>query len=74
MDNVPWHEEVIEFSEKLLEKMTGNEATGNEATGSYAIACEHEHSNCLLLVTTDFKMDESISPKLSLDTKHNALN
>ena len=69
MDNVPWHEEVIEFSEKLLEKLTGN-----EATGSYAIACEHEHSNCLLLVTTDFKMDESISPKLSLDTKHNALN
>ena len=69
MDNVPWHEEVIEFSEKLLEKLTGNEATGNEATGSYAIACEHEHSNCLLLVTTDFKMDESIFNKVELRHK-----
>jgi tRNA wybutosine-synthesizing protein 1 len=46
MDNVPWHEEVIEFVEKLTERLTG-----------YAIACEHEHSNCILLADKKFLID-----------------
>jgi tRNA wybutosine-synthesizing protein 1 len=46
MDNVPWHEEVIEFVEKLNERLTG-----------YAIASEHEHSNCILLADKKFLID-----------------
>ena len=46
MDNVPWHEEVIDFVEQLSERL-----------GDYAIACEHEHSNCLMLAKKKFCID-----------------
>ncbi|KAL1260598.1 hypothetical protein QQF64_008425, partial [Cirrhinus molitorella] len=38
MANVPWHEEVIYFVQQLANLLP-----------DYEIACEHEHSNCLLL-------------------------
>uniref|UniRef100_A0A5F9C3K3 Radical SAM core domain-containing protein n=1 Tax=Oryctolagus cuniculus TaxID=9986 RepID=A0A5F9C3K3_RABIT len=38
MANVPWHEEVVRFVRELVELIP-----------DYDIACEHEHSNCLLI-------------------------
>ena len=38
MANIPWHEEVLGFVHKLADRLEG-----------YQIACEHEHSNCVLL-------------------------
>nr|CAB3267406.1 S-adenosyl-L-methionine-dependent tRNA 4-demethylwyosine synthase [Phallusia mammillata] len=42
--NVPWHEEVLYFVGLLAELLPG-----------YEIACEHEHSNCVLIANTKFK-------------------
>ncbi|XP_046841119.1 S-adenosyl-L-methionine-dependent tRNA 4-demethylwyosine synthase TYW1-like [Xenia sp. Carnegie-2017] len=47
MKNVPWHEEVIGFVKQLT-----------DALPDYEIACEHEHSNCLLIAKKKFKVDE----------------
>jgi hypothetical protein len=41
MANVPWHEEVITFVRLLCERLP-----------QFGVACEHEHSNCLLLANT----------------------
>lgn len=38
MANIPWHEEVLGFVHKLADRLEG-----------YEVACEHEHSNCVLL-------------------------
>ena len=38
MENVPWHREVVAFVEQLVALLP-----------DYAIASEHEHSNCLLV-------------------------
>uniref|UniRef100_A0A8D1EB98 Calneuron 1 n=2 Tax=Sus scrofa TaxID=9823 RepID=A0A8D1EB98_PIG len=38
MANVPWHEEVVRFVSELVGLIP-----------DYEIACEHEHSNCLLI-------------------------
>ncbi|XP_067394027.1 S-adenosyl-L-methionine-dependent tRNA 4-demethylwyosine synthase TYW1-like isoform X2 [Emydura macquarii macquarii] len=38
MANVPWHEEVVHFVRELTDLIP-----------DYDIACEHEHSNCLLI-------------------------
>uniref|UniRef100_A0A8C2ANR4 S-adenosyl-L-methionine-dependent tRNA 4-demethylwyosine synthase TYW1 n=1 Tax=Cyprinus carpio TaxID=7962 RepID=A0A8C2ANR4_CYPCA len=46
MANVPWHEEVIYFVQQLANLLP-----------DYEIACEHEHSNCLLLAHHKFKVD-----------------
>jgi len=46
MENVPWHEEVIFFVKKLVEKLP-----------DYDISCEHEHSNCLLITHKKFLVD-----------------
>ncbi|XP_063061481.1 S-adenosyl-L-methionine-dependent tRNA 4-demethylwyosine synthase TYW1 [Engraulis encrasicolus] len=46
MANVPWHEEVIFFVQQLANMLP-----------DYEIACEHEHSNCLLLAHHKFKVD-----------------
>jgi tRNA wybutosine-synthesizing protein 1 len=46
MDNVPWHEEVIGFVEQLSARLP-----------DYAVACEHEHSNCMLLADKKFHVD-----------------
>ena len=41
MANVPWHEEVVSFVTHLANLLP-----------NYEIACEHAHSNCLLLAHT----------------------
>ncbi|NWX15184.1 TYW1 synthase, partial [Aegotheles bennettii] len=46
MANVPWHEEVVHFVQELAHLIP-----------DYEIACEHEHSNCLLIAHKKFKMD-----------------
>ncbi|NXK45410.1 TYW1 synthase, partial [Chauna torquata] len=46
MANVPWHEEVVHFVQELAELIP-----------DYEIACEHEHSNCLLIAHKKFKID-----------------
>ena len=47
MDNVPWHAEVVNFVDKLVDKVK------NE----YEIASEHEHSNCVLVAKKSFKIN-----------------
>ncbi|XP_024536839.1 S-adenosyl-L-methionine-dependent tRNA 4-demethylwyosine synthase-like [Selaginella moellendorffii] len=48
MENVPWHEDVREFSEAL----------SAETRGEYELACEHVHSCCVLLANVSkFKAD-----------------
>eukprot|EP00929_Paragymnodinium_shiwhaense_P035782 TRINITY_DN19280_c0_g2_i5.p1 TRINITY_DN19280_c0_g2~~TRINITY_DN19280_c0_g2_i5.p1 ORF type:complete len:399 (+),score=79.81 TRINITY_DN19280_c0_g2_i5:513-1709(+) len=42
MDNVPWHEDVVRFAERLAQKLP-----------DYGVACEHEHSNSMLLARKD---------------------
>ncbi|CAG7681726.1 unnamed protein product [Allacma fusca] len=46
MENVPWHEDVVHFSQQLCNMLK-----------NYELACEHEHSNCILLANTRFKVD-----------------
>jgi tRNA wybutosine-synthesizing protein 1 len=46
MQNVPWHEEIINFV-KQIQSFVSNE---------YEISCEHKHSTCLLLAHTKFKI------------------
>uniref|UniRef100_A0ABI7XJH8 Radical SAM core domain-containing protein n=1 Tax=Felis catus TaxID=9685 RepID=A0ABI7XJH8_FELCA len=45
MANVPWHEEVVHFVRELVALIP-----------NYEIACEHEHSNCLLIAHTRVKI------------------
>ncbi|KNH09682.1 hypothetical protein XU18_0367 [Perkinsela sp. CCAP 1560/4] len=47
MRNVPYHHEVIDFCKLLLERIGD----------TYDIACEHEHSCCVLLARKEFKID-----------------
>uniref|UniRef100_H2YWM5 S-adenosyl-L-methionine-dependent tRNA 4-demethylwyosine synthase TYW1 n=1 Tax=Ciona savignyi TaxID=51511 RepID=H2YWM5_CIOSA len=44
LKNVPWHDEVLHFVSQLTDMLDG-----------YEIACEHEHSNCVLVAQTKFK-------------------
>ncbi|XP_050837662.1 S-adenosyl-L-methionine-dependent tRNA 4-demethylwyosine synthase TYW1 isoform X2 [Serinus canaria] len=46
MANVPWHGEVLSFVQELARLLP-----------DYGIACEHEHSNCLLLAHSKFQVD-----------------
>lgn len=46
MENVPWHHEVITFGQKLCDYLD-----------DYALASEHEHSNCILLAHRKFHVD-----------------
>ncbi|KAG9492593.1 hypothetical protein GDO78_000867, partial [Eleutherodactylus coqui] len=46
MANVPWHEEVVHFVQELADMLT-----------DYEVACEHEHSNCMLIAHKKFKID-----------------
>nr|XP_010342923.2 S-adenosyl-L-methionine-dependent tRNA 4-demethylwyosine synthase TYW1 isoform X2 [Saimiri boliviensis boliviensis] len=45
MAHVPWHEEVVQFVLELVDLIP-----------DYEIACEHEHSNCLLIAHKKFKV------------------
>ncbi|KAM3933818.1 S-adenosyl-L-methionine-dependent tRNA 4-demethylwyosine synthase TYW1-like [Leptodactylus fuscus] len=46
MANVPWHEEVVHFVQELADVLP-----------DYEVACEHEHSNCMLIAHKKFKID-----------------
>ena len=39
MANVPWHQDVVEFSQAVADYLTDD----------YQVASEHEHSNCVLI-------------------------
>jgi tRNA wybutosine-synthesizing protein 1 len=47
MENVPWHEEVVDFVQQLVSRLSG-----------YDIASEHEHSNCVLVANTKFRSSD----------------
>lgn len=59
MENVPWHDEVISFGEKLCSRLS-----------NYKIAAEHEHSNCLLLANTKFLVDGQWHTWIDYDKFH----
>lgn len=48
MKNVPFHFEVVKFCEQLCEAIGG---------GKYEIACEHEHSCCMLIARKEFRVN-----------------
>eukprot|EP00758_Cryptobia_borreli_P003606 Tbor_TRINITY_DN3862_c0_g1::TRINITY_DN3862_c0_g1_i1::g.5675::m.5675/K15449/TYW1; tRNA wybutosine-synthesizing protein 1 len=48
MKHVPFHEEVVKFSADLCEEI---------GEGEYEIACEHEHSCCMLIARKQFKIN-----------------
>jgi tRNA wybutosine-synthesizing protein 1 len=48
MENVPWHEQVVEFAQELLSYLPEH---------VYELACEHSHSNCVLIANKKFKID-----------------
>ncbi|ELU18799.1 hypothetical protein CAPTEDRAFT_180119 [Capitella teleta] len=48
MQNVPWHQEVVTFVQMLADLLP-----------DYELASEHEHSNCVLLAHTKFRVDGS---------------
>jgi len=50
MKNVPYHQEVLHFSQALCDSTPFMKE-------NYEIACEHEHSCCVLLANKRFKVD-----------------
>ncbi|KAL9981267.1 hypothetical protein ACROYT_G009944 [Oculina patagonica] len=62
MKNVPWHEEVIGFVQKLTDLLP-----------DYEIACEHEHSNCLLIAHKKFKKEDGWYTWIDYPTFHQRL-
>lgn len=52
MTNVPFHHEVVSFTQKLCDKV--NEILGEVR---YELASEHEHSCCILIADKKFKVD-----------------
>ncbi|XP_029212555.2 LOW QUALITY PROTEIN: S-adenosyl-L-methionine-dependent tRNA 4-demethylwyosine synthase TYW1-like [Acropora millepora] len=59
MENVPWHEEVIGFVQQLVDLLP-----------DYEIACEHEHSNCLLIAQKKFKKSDGWYTWIDYPTFH----
>ncbi|OTF83843.1 Wyosine base formation-like protein, partial [Euroglyphus maynei] len=69
MKNVPWHEEVVRFAKDLLDKVNQlvkqrklNQSgirgySENFDSELYGLACEHEHSNCILIARRKFYID-----------------
>ncbi|KAL8273885.1 hypothetical protein Esti_002208 [Eimeria stiedai] len=48
MENVPRHQQVLAFAQALCKALP---------SGLYAVACEHEHSCCVLLASTKYLRD-----------------
>jgi len=59
MQNVPWHTEVVRFVTDLVERLPG-----------YEIASEHEHSNCILVASTRFKVQGQWMTWIDYDKFH----
>lgn len=49
--NSPYHQEVVRFCQELCD------ASNQEMGDSYDLACEHEHSVCVLIANKKFKID-----------------
>lgn len=60
MENVPWHEEVVRFVKDLVSRL--------EPT--YAIASEHEHSNCILVAHNKFRINDTWRTWIDYDRFH----
>ena len=60
MKNVPYHEEIVGFVEKLAQ------AVGD----GYAVACEHEHSNSVLIAAEKFRIDGRWHTWINYDRFH----
>ncbi|CAL8069514.1 unnamed protein product [Orchesella dallaii] len=60
MENVPWHEEVAEFSKNLCSTYLPD----------YQLACEHEHSNCVLIANKRFLIDNEWHTWIDYDKFH----
>ena len=59
MGNVPWHDEVINFVETLVEMLPG-----------YTLCSEHEHSNSLLIADNKFLIDGRWNTWIDYDRFH----
>ncbi|KAG8222636.1 hypothetical protein J437_LFUL011912 [Ladona fulva] len=59
MENVPWHEEVVSFVQKLVDFLP-----------HYEIASEHEHSNCVLIAHEKFKINGEWNTWINYDKFH----
>lgn len=59
MANVPWHEEVLSFVQKLADTLQG-----------YEVASEHEHSNCVLIAKNKFKVEGKWHTWIDYDKFH----
>lgn len=62
MQNVPWHQEVLHFTQKLADLLPG-----------YEVASEHEHSNCVLIANTKFKNGDCWNTWIDYDKFHDLL-
>ncbi|GAB5366733.1 hypothetical protein AAMO2058_001168800 [Amorphochlora amoebiformis] len=52
--NSPFHHEVCTFGQSICDEYA---AMFPDAPNKYQLACEHEHSNCILLADTKLKVD-----------------
>jgi len=59
MENVPWHTEVVRFVSDLVDRLPG-----------YEIASEHEHSNCILVASTRFRVEGQWMTWIDYDKFH----
>jgi len=62
MENVPWHTEVVRFVTDLVGRLPG-----------YEIASEHEHSNCILVASTRFKVEGQWMTWIDYDKFHSCV-
>ncbi|KAI3384706.1 hypothetical protein SNEBB_010971 [Seison nebaliae] len=69
MKNVPWHDEVIRFASILV-----NEIAKKDISKTYELACEHAHSNCILIASTEFKIDGKWHTWIAYDKFINLVN
>ncbi|CAK9299979.1 unnamed protein product [Gordionus sp. m RMFG-2023] len=58
MKDVPWHTDVLNFGLTLIQALN-HPINNKNSIPRYELACEHEHSNCVLLADNRFKIDES---------------
>lgn len=86
MKNVPYHEEVVKFGLELLKKtnqvikvskLNKNGLNGLEQLSTdelYGIACEHEHSNCILLAKQKFFLNNQWWTWIDYERFHELIN
>ncbi|CEM14822.1 unnamed protein product [Vitrella brassicaformis CCMP3155] len=48
--HVPYHQEVLNFADAII-------SSSAELADEYELACEHEHSNCVVIAKKSFKID-----------------